>query len=147
MTTPVEISTDGACLGNPGPGGWGAILRYKEHEKPISGSEPDTTNNKLELTAAIKGLEAVKKPSRVILYTDSTYVRNGITKWAAGWQSNGRLTKDKKPVKNSEQWRELIEQCARHDVEWKWVKGHAGDHYNEIADQLATSAARKLKEG
>lgn len=145
VTIPVEISTDGACLGNPGPGGWGAVLRYKDHEKRISGPEPATTNNRMELTAAIKGLEAVTKPSAVILYTDSTYVRNGIMKWAAGWQANGWQTKDKKPVKNSELWRELIAQCDRHQVEWRWVKGHAGDHYNEIADELATSAARTLK--
>lgn len=145
MTIPVEISTDGACLGNPGPGGWGAVLRYKGHEKRISGPEPATTNNRMELTAAIKGLEAVNKPSTVILYTDSTYVRNGIMKWAKGWQANGWQTKDKKPVKNSELWRELIVQCDRHEVEWRWVKGHAGDHFNEIADELATSAARTLK--
>ena len=147
MATPIEISTDGACLGNPGPGGWGAVLRYKNHEKQLSGADPATTNNRMELTGAIKGLEAVKKPSKVILYTDSTYVRNGIMKWVTGWQNNGWLTKDKKPVKNSELWRELVEQCARHDVEWRWVKGHAGDHYNEIADQLATSAARALRDG
>ncbi len=145
-TIPVEIFTDGACLGNPGPGGWGAVLRYKGHEKKISGPVPATTNNRMELTAAIKGLEAVNKPSAVVLYTDSTYVRNGIMKWAAGWQANGWLTKDKKPVKNSELWRELIAQCDRHQVEWRWVKGHAGDRYNEIADELATSAARMLKE-
>ncbi|WP_168703969.1 ribonuclease HI [Gordonia paraffinivorans] len=140
----VEISTDGACLGNPGPGGWGAVLRYKGKEKRISGSDPDTTNNKMELTAAIEGLAALTRPSRVIIYTDSTYVRNGITKWVAGWQANGWKTKDKKPVKNADLWRRLIEEEQRHQVEWRWVKGHAGDHYNEIADELATTAAKSV---
>ncbi|GAC85174.1 ribonuclease HI [Gordonia paraffinivorans] len=140
----VEISTDGACLGNPGPGGWGAVLRYKDKEKRISGSDPDTTNNKMELTAAIEGLAALTRPSRVIIYTDSTYVRNGITKWVAGWQANGWKTKDKKPVKNADLWRRLIEEEQRHQVEWRWVKGHAGDHYNEIADELATTAAKSV---
>ena len=140
----VEISTDGACLGNPGPGGWGAVLRYRGHEKQISGAEPDTTNNKMELTAAIEGLAALTKPSTVILYTDSSYVRNGITKWVSGWQRNGWKTADKKPVKNADLWRRLVEEEKLHKVTWKWVKGHAGDHYNEIADTLATSAAKKL---
>ncbi|MCD2145990.1 ribonuclease HI [Gordonia paraffinivorans] len=140
----VEISTDGACLGNPGPGGWGAVLRYKDKEKRISGSDPDTTNNKMELTAAIEGLAALTRPSRVIIYTDSTYVRNGITRWVAGWQANGWKTKDKKPVKNADLWRRLIEEEQRHQVEWRWVKGHAGDHYNEIADELATTAAKSV---
>ena len=140
----VEISTDGACLGNPGPGGWGAVLRYKDKEKRISGSDPDTTNNKMELTAAIEGLAALTRPSRVIIYTDSTYLRNGITKWVAGWQANGWKTKDKKPVKNADLWRRLIEEEQRHQVEWRWVKGHAGDHYNEIADELATTAAKSV---
>lgn len=140
----VEISTDGACLGNPGPGGWGAVLRYKGTEKRISGSEPDSTNNKMELTAAIEGLAALTRPSKVIIYTDSTYVRNGIMKWVSGWQSNGWKTKDKKPVKNADLWRRLIEEEKRHEVEWRWVKGHAGDHFNEIADELATTAARAV---
>ncbi|GAC02525.1 ribonuclease H [Gordonia namibiensis NBRC 108229] len=140
----VEISTDGACLGNPGPGGWGAVLRYKGNEKRISGSDPDTTNNKMELTAAIEGLAALTRPSKVIIYTDSTYVRNGIMKWVAGWQANGWKTKDKKPVKNADLWRRLIEEEKRHEVEWRWVKGHAGDHFNEIADELATTAARAV---
>ncbi|WLP93112.1 ribonuclease HI [Gordonia sp. NB41Y] len=141
----VEISTDGACLGNPGPGGWGAVLRYKGHEREISGADPDTTNNKMELTAAIEGLAALTRSSSVVLYTDSSYVRNGITKWVAGWQSNGWKTKDKKPVKNADLWRRLVEEEKRHQVTWRWVKGHNGDHYNEIADQLATSAARTVK--
>ena len=140
----VEISTDGACLGNPGPGGWGAVLRYKGTEKRISGSEPDTTNNQMELTAAIEGLAALTRPSTVIIYTDSTYVRNGIMKWVTGWQANGWKTKDRKPVKNADLWRRLVEEEKRHQVEWRWVKGHAGDHFNEIADELATTAARSV---
>ena len=140
----VEIFTDGACVPNPGPGGWGAVLRYKDKEKRISGSDPDTTNNKMELTAAIEGLAALTRPSRVIIYTDSTYLRNGITKWVAGWQANGWKTKDKKPVKNADLWRRLIEEEQRNQVEWRWVKGHAGDHYNEIADELATTAAKSV---
>ncbi len=143
----VQISTDGACLGNPGPGGWGAVLRYRGHEKRISGADADTTNNRMELTGAIEGLAALTKPSKVILYTDSSYVRNGIMKWVAGWQRNGWKTADKKPVKNVELWQRLVEEEKRHDVTWKWVKGHAGDHYNEIADELATSAARALRDG
>ncbi|AVL99070.1 ribonuclease HI [Gordonia iterans] len=145
--TVVEISTDGACLGNPGPGGWGAVLRYKGTEKELSGSEPDTTNNRMELQAAIEGLAALTRPSTVILYTDSVYVRDGITKWVNGWQRNGWKTAAKKPVKNVELWQRLVAETERHDVEWRWVKGHAGDHYNEIADTLATSAARALRDG
>ncbi len=143
--TPVEISTDGACLGNPGPGGWGAVLRYGDHEKELSGAEPDTTNNRMELMGAIKGLEAVTRPSTVIIYTDSTYVKNGITSWVKNWQRNGWRTSAKQPVKNADLWAELVAQTERHDVEWRWVKGHAGDHYNEIADRLATTAARSLR--
>ncbi len=124
--------------------GGGAVLRYKGTEKRISGSEPDSTNNKMELTAAIEGLAALTRPSKVIIYTDSTYVRNGIMKWVSGWQSNGWKTKDKKPVKNADLWRRLIEEEKRHEVEWRWVKGHAGDHFNEIADELATTAARAV---
>lgn len=142
----VEISTDGACLGNPGPGGWGAVLRYQGTEKEISGSDPATTNNKMELTAAIEALAALTRPSTVIIYTDSSYVRNGIMSWVAGWQANGWQTKARKPVKNVELWQRLVEEAKRHQIEWRWVKGHAGDHYNEIADQLATSAARALSE-
>lgn len=142
----VEISTDGACLGNPGPGGWGAVLRYKGNEKRISGAEPNTTNNRMELMGAIEGLAALTRPSTVVLYTDSSYVRNGITSWIKGWQANGWRTSAKKPVKNDDLWKRLVEEEARHSVTWKWVKGHSGDHYNEIADELATSAARELKE-
>lgn len=140
----VEISTDGACLGNPGPGGWGAVLRYQGKEKELSGAEPDTTNNRMELTAAIEGLDALTRPSTVILYTDSVYVRDGITKWVAGWQRNGWKTAAKKPVKNDDLWKRLVDAEKRHTVEWRWVKGHNGDHYNEIADTLATTAARSL---
>ncbi|GAA4752164.1 ribonuclease HI [Gordonia alkaliphila] len=143
----VEISTDGACLGNPGPGGWGAVLRYKGTEKQLSGAEPNTTNNRMELQAAIEGLAALTRPSSVILYTDSVYVRDGITKWVAGWQRNGWKTAAKKPVKNDELWKRLVDEEKRHRVEWRWVKGHNGDHYNEIADDLATSAARSLRDG
>lgn len=120
------------------------MLRYRGHEKRISGADPDTTNNKMELTAAIEGLAALTKPSRVVIWTDSTYVRNGITKWVAGWQTNGWKTKDRKAVKNSDLWRRLVEQEERHQVTWKWVKGHAGDHFNEIADTLATDAAKQI---
>lgn len=145
--TVVEISTDGACLGNPGPGGWGAVLRYKGTEKKLSGAEENTTNNRMELQAAIEGLAALTRPSSVILYTDSVYVRDGITKWVAGWQRNGWKTAAKKPVKNDELWKRLVEEEKRHTVQWRWVKGHNGDHYNEIADDLATSAARSLRDG
>ncbi|RYJ00445.1 MAG: ribonuclease HI [Actinomycetales bacterium] len=138
----VTISTDGACLGNPGPGGWGAILRSGTHEKEISGSDPATTNNRMELTAAIRGLEALKQRSDVILRTDSTYVRSGIMTWVKGWQRNGWKTSAKQPVKNADLWLELVAACERHEVEWRWVKGHAGDPDNEIADRLATTAAR-----
>ena len=114
----IEISTDGACLGNPGPGGWGAILRAGQHEKELSGAEPDTTNNRMELTAAIRALEALKQPSRVDLRTDSTYVRNGIMSWVANWQRNGWRTSAKQPVKNADLWRELVAACERHEVTW-----------------------------
>lgn len=137
----VEISTDGACLGNPGPGGWGAVLRYKGTEKEISGSAPDTTNNKMELQAAIEGLAALKRPSTVILYTDSSYVRNGIMKWVAGWQRNGWKTAARQPVKNADLWQALIEAAKPHRIEWIWVKGHAGHPDNERADKLACAEA------
>lgn len=121
-------------------------MRYRGVEKRISGGERDTTNNKMELRAAIEGLAALTRPSTVVLYTDSSYVRNGIMKWVKGWQSNGWKTADKKPVKNVDLWQRLVEEEKRHDVTWKWVKGHNGDHYNEIADELATSAAREIAE-
>lgn len=136
----VEISTDGACLGNPGPGGWGAVLRYKGTEKEISGSAPDTTNNKMELQAAIEGLAALKRPSTVILYTDSSYVRNGIMKWVAGWQRNGWKTADKKPVKNQDLWVRLDELMAGHEIRFHWVRGHSEHPENERCDVLAVAA-------
>ncbi|WP_017670119.1 ribonuclease HI [Blastomonas sp. AAP53] len=137
----VEIFTDGACKGNPGPGGWGAIIRYGKHEKELSGGEPDTTNNRMEMTAAIRALEMLIEPCNVVLYTDSTYVKDGITKWVAGWQRNGWKTASKKPVRNADLWHELIGAVARHQVDWRWVKGHAGHPENERADQLASAAA------
>src|SRR5215813_9856922 len=133
----VEIFTDGACSGNPGPGGWAAILRSGAHEKEIFGGERMTTNNRMELTAAIKGLEALKRPSTVTIYTDSRYVMDGLTKWLPNWKANGWKTADKKPVKNGDLWRALDEQVGRHDVVWRWVAGHSGHPENERADQLA----------
>ena len=137
----VEIYTDGACKGNPGPGGWAALLRTGDKEREISGGEAPTTNNRMELMAAIRGLEALKRPCRVQLFTDSNYVRDGITKWIHGWQRNGWRTADKKPVKNAELWQELLDAAAPHTIDWKWVKGHAGHPENERADQLACAAA------
>jgi ribonuclease HI len=137
----VEIFTDGACKGNPGPGGWGVVIRAGAREKELSGGEPLTTNNRMELLAAIRGLEALKRPCRVQLYTDSTYVRDGITKWIHGWRKNGWRTADRKPVKNAELWQELVEAAAPHRVEWHWVKGHSGHAENDRADALACAAA------
>ncbi len=134
----VEIYTDGACRGNPGPGGWGAVLRYGAVDKDICGGDPGpTTNNRMELTAPIKALETLKRPVTVRIYTDSTYVRNGITSWVPKWKSNGWMTSAKQPVKNADLWRELDEAVSHHDVEWHWVKGHAGHPENERADRLA----------
>lgn len=133
----VVIHTDGACSGNPGPGGWGAILKSGPHRKEIKGGESHTTNNRMELTAAIEALEALKGPSDVELFTDSNYLRGGITGWIKGWKRNGWRTADKKPVKNVELWQRLEEAEARHDVTWHWVKGHAGHDENERADELA----------
>ncbi|HEV2567074.1 ribonuclease HI [Sphingomonas sp.] len=138
----VEIATDGACKGNPGPGGWGAIIRYGEREKEISGGEPLTTNNRMELTAAVEALNALNRPCRVQLSTDSRYVMDGLTKWLKGWQRNGWKTADKKPVKNADLWQRLIDAAAPHRIEWRWVKGHAGHPDNERADKLASEAAR-----
>ena len=133
----VELFTDGACKGNPGPGGWGALLRMGPHEKEMSGSEAQTTNNRMEMTAVIRGLSALIEPCEVTLYTDSKYVIDGITKWVHGWKRNGWLTRDRKPVKNQELWQALDVELARHQVRWVWVKGHAGDPGNEKADELA----------
>ena len=140
----VEIFTDGACKGNPGPGGWGVVLRRGRTEKELSGGEQLTTNNRMELTAAIRGLEALTRPCRVTLATDSIYVRDGITRWVKNWQKNGWRTADKKPVKNAELWQELIAAAAPHRIDWQWVKGHAGDPDNEQADRLASDAALKV---
>jgi ribonuclease HI len=133
----VEIFTDGACSGNPGPGGWGAILRYKGTEKELFGGEGDTTNNRMEMMAAIASLEALKRPSKVDLTTDSSYVKDGITKWIHGWKKRDWKTADKKPVKNMDLWLRLETAIERHDVTWHWVKGHNGHPENERADALA----------
>ncbi|MBC2665594.1 ribonuclease HI [Novosphingobium flavum] len=137
----VEIFTDGACKGNPGPGGWGAILRTGEHEKELSGGEAQTTNNRMELMGAIMALKALKRPCKVSLHTDSKYVIDGITSWIFGWQRNGWKNAAKKPVANAELWQELIEAKKPHQVEWIWVKGHDGHPENERADKLASDAA------
>ncbi len=137
----VHIATDGACKGNPGPGGWGAVLRTGATEKDLAGGERLTTNNRMELTAVIEALNALKKPCEVHLSTDSRYVMDGLTKWVKGWQRNGWRTADKKPVKNVELWQALVAACERHRIKWEWVKGHAGHPDNERADRLASNAA------
>jgi ribonuclease HI len=144
MSKLVTIHTDGACSGNPGPGGWGALLEYAGHEKELSGAEPETTNNRMELMAAIRALEALKRPSKVRLVTDSVYVKDGVTKWIHGWKKNGWKTAAKKPVKNEDLWRRLDEATQRHDISWEWIKGHAGHAENERADQLARTAISTL---
>ncbi len=137
MSKIVEIYTDGACSGNPGPGGWGAVLRYNGHEKELCGGEAETTNNRMEMMAVIQALEALKKPSQVKIYTDSKYVMEGITKWIDGWKAKGWKTAAKKPVKNQELWQEIDRLVDKHSVEFEWVKGHAGHPENERADALA----------
>lgn len=137
----VEIFTDGACKGNPGPGGWGVLLRMGRHEKEMSGSEPDTTNNRMEMTAVIKALEALIEPCEVVVHTDSRYVIDGMTKWIAGWKRNGWINSSKKPVRNADLWHELIEAARRHKVDWQWVRGHNGHVENERVDRLASDAA------
>jgi ribonuclease HI len=137
----VEIFTDGACRGNPGPGGWAALVRSGSREKELSGGEPLTTNNRMELTAAIRGLEALKRPCRVELHTDSQYLRDGITRWVHNWRRNGWRTSDRKPVKNADLWEELIEAAARHRIDWHWVKAHNGHAENERVDALACAEA------
>jgi ribonuclease HI len=143
----VTVFTDGACSGNPGPGGWGAILRFGDKEKELKGGEPHTTNNRMELMAAISALEALKKPSEVELHTDSIYLRDGITKWIHGWRRNGWKTADKKPVKNAELWQRLLEAQARHTVDWRWVKGHSEHVENDRADELAREGMAPFKRG
>ena len=139
----VEIFTDGACSGNPGPGGWGAILRFRGEQKELNGGEPKTTNNRMELMAAIAALEALKRPSKVEITTDSTYVKDGITRWIHGWKKNGWKTAAKKPVKNQDLWQRLDQALAQHQVDWHWVRGHVGHPENERADALARQAAAR----
>ncbi len=140
----VTIYTDGGCKGNPGPGGWGVVLLAGRHRRELSGAEPHTTNNRMELRAAIEGLRALNRRCQVTLVTDSEYVKNGITTWINGWQRNGWKTKDKQPVKNAELWQELLAQTARHEMQWRWTKGHASDAENNRCDALANEAIRKL---
>ena len=140
----ITIYTDGACSGNPGKGGWGAILIYAKEEKYLSGSNQLTTNNQMELTATIEALKAIVKPRNIALYTDSQYVKNGITSWIFNWKKNGWKTANKKPVANKDLWIELDKYVKIHSVNWFWVKGHSGDHYNEIADQLAVNAMNEV---
>lgn len=140
MAEPIEAYTDGACRGNPGPGGWGVLLRYRGHEKELYGAEPQTTNNRMEMMAAIQALESLSRPCRVVLTTDSQYLRKGITEWLAGWKKRGWRTADRRPVKNVDLWKRLEEAASGHDVEWRWVKGHSGHHENERVDALANRA-------
>ena len=146
MTDNVTIYTDGACSGNPGPGGWGVILMSGEHKKEIMGGELMTTNNRMEMTAALKALEALTRPCKVELHTDSQYLRQGITQWMAGWKARGWRTADKQPVKNEDLWRALDAARARHEVTWKWVKGHAGHPLNERADALARAGLQATRD-
>ncbi|MEO1089889.1 MAG: ribonuclease HI [Pseudomonadota bacterium] len=141
-TDVVEIHTDGACSGNPGPGGWAAVLRWGEHQRELSGGEAPTTNNRMELMAAIAALEALKRPSSVVLWTDSNYLRQGITQWIDGWKRKGWQTSGKAPVKNRDLWERLDLARGRHDVDWRWLKGHAGNPLNERADALARAAVK-----
>jgi len=137
MSDIVEMYTDGACRGNPGPGGWGALLLAKGRERELCGGEAETTNNRMELMAAIEGLQALKRPCKVVLYTDSVYVQKGITEWLGGWKARGWKTSAKKPVKNVDLWQQLDKAAGQHEIDWRWVKGHAGNHGNERADELA----------
>lgn len=143
----VEIFTDGACKGNPGAGGWGVLLRMGDREKELSGGEADTTNNRMELTAAIRGLAALTQPCRVDLYSDSKYVLDGMTKWVEGWKKRGWVNASKKPVRNADLWHELIDVAARHDVSWHWVRGHSGHPENERVDRLASDEAERIARG
>ena len=137
----VALITDGSCLGNPGPGGWAAVLRYGTHARELSGADPETTNNRMEMTAVLEGLSALREPCRVTIEIDSEYVKKGITEWLAGWKRRGWKTASKQPVKNQDLWRRLDEAVARHDVKWRWVKGHAGHADNNRCDELAREAA------
>ena len=141
----VQVFTDGACSGNPGPGGWGAVLRFGDKERELCGGADNTTNNRMELTAAIEGLRALNEPCEVVLTTDSTYVKDGITRWLANWKKNGWKTAAKKAVKNQDLWQELDQQTSRHAVQWQWVKGHSGHSENERADALANQGMDKVK--
>ena len=142
----IEAFTDGACKGNPGPGGWGVVLRMGQHERELSGHEAHTTNNRMELTAVIRALDALKEPCHVALHTDSRYVIDGITKWIFGWQKNGWINSQKKPVLNADLWQQLLESRKRHRIDWIWVKGHDGHPENERADRLASDAALSVKQ-
>lgn len=144
MNKPVEIFTDGACRGNPGPGGWGVLMRYQGNEKRLSGAVEHTTNNRMELTAAIMALFALRRACHVILTTDSQYVKNGVTKWLPDWKRRGWRTADKKPVKNQDLWQQLEHEIQRHQIDWHWVRGHSGHSENEIADALANQAIDEL---
>ncbi len=145
MSEVVELFTDGACKGNPGPGGWGSLLRFRSTEKELFGGEPDTTNNRMELTAVIKGLEALTRSCRVRIVTDSQYVKQGVTQWMARWRRNGWRTANKQPVKNRDLWEALDAQIGRHQVEWQWVRGHSGHPENERADQLANQGVDQVR--
>lgn len=144
MSNHVEIFTDGACRGNPGPGGWGALLRFKDVEKTIKGAEQETTNNRMELQAAISALETLSRPCKITLTTDSRYVMDGIKEWLPNWKKRGWKTASKKPVKNEDLWRKLDELTNQHDIDWHWVKGHSGHNENELVDQLANEAIDEL---
>lgn len=146
MSGVVDIYTDGACSGNPGPGGWGAILRYNGREKELFGHAPDTTNNRMEMTAVIEALRSLKRPVPLRIHTDSQYVQKGISEWIHGWKRNGWKTSDKKPVKNADLWQELDTLAAKHQLEWLWVKGHAGDPGNERADALANRGIDEIQQ-
>ena len=144
MPPKIEIYTDGACRGNPGPGGWGVVLKSGRHEKTLHGGDPETTNNRMELTAAIEALRALKKPSDVVLYTDSKYVMDGITSWLENWKRRGWKTASKAPVKNQDLWQALDDETGRHEIRWVWVKGHSGNDGNELADALANQGIDEL---